>query len=160
MLLGSSKAEVDALLGRPVMADSVLDMTSRGEKTYSYAQGADNIIVGFFDNVARYMAVTRSRAPKNGFSPAEMASILSLNAPSSEWKKETADESSGSKTAKRQTNNPQPPSNYYSFNDPKLKFEIIGWEPGGRPFTFFFTPSWTGQMPIVLDEWQVAKALA
>jgi len=159
MLLGSSKTETDALLGSPIMAASLLDMTTSGEKTFSYTQGADSIIVGFFDDVARYMAVIQSLGPRGGFTPAEMASILSLNAPSAQWKKETAEESSGAKTPKRPDDNSSPPSNYYSLNDPKRKFEILGWEPGGKPFTFFFTPSWPGQLPIVLNEWQVAKAI-
>ena len=159
MLLGSSKADVDSQLGLPLMASSVLDMTSRGEKAYTYAHGADNIVVGFFDNVARYMAVIHSLGPKCGFSPAEMSSILSLNAPSALWKKETADEASGTKPTKRPNATSPLPSTYYSFSDPKLKTEILGWEPGGRPFTFFLVPSWPGQLPLVLNEWQVTKAL-
>jgi len=142
------------------MAPSVLGMTPRGEKAYSYSHGADTIVVGFFDNVARYLAVTRNHGPKGGFSPAEMASILALNAPSSQWKRETADQPASPKTSKRPAAIQPAPSNYYSFSDPKLKIEILGWEPGGKPFTFFFIPAWPGQQPILLNEAQVATALS
>ena len=141
------------------MATSLLDLTARGEKTYSYSQGADNIIVGFFADVARYMAVIRTGGPKCGFSPAEMSSILSLNAPSALWKKETEDIVPTSKTTKPPINIPSTPSNYYSFSDPKLKSEVLGWEPGGKPFTFFFTPAWPDQLPLVLNEWQITTAI-
>ena len=141
------------------MASSLLDMTARGEKTCSYTQGADSIVVGFFDDIARYMAVIRSMGPKCGFSPAEMASILSLNAPSTLWKKETQDKAPASKTTKPSTDTTLPPSAYYSFSDPKLKAEILGWEPGGKSFAFFFTPSWPDQLPLVLNEWQVMTTI-
>lgn len=159
MLLGSSKAQVDAQLGRPVMASSVLDMTSRGEKAFAYKHGADDIIVGFFDDVARYIAVAHNGGPKNGFSPAEIASILALNAPSTLWKKETAKPAAAPKSSKVPAAPLPPPDSYYSFSDPKLKSEVLGWEPGGKPFLFFFVPSWPGQLPLVLNEWQVGKAL-
>ena len=141
------------------MAPSLVDMTSRGEKTYSYEQGSTTITVGFFDNVARYMAIARSTGPKCGFSPAEMASILSLNAPSGQWKKEISSVDPVTKSSKHIEINTPEASTYYTLSDPKLKSEVLGWEPGGKPFTFFFTPAWPGQQPIVLNEWQVMKSI-
>ena len=58
------------------MARGLLGMTAQGEKAYGYPQPGDDIVVGFFDDVARYLAVIRSKGPMTGFSPAEMSSIL------------------------------------------------------------------------------------
>lgn len=163
MLLGSTKADVDKLLGRPVMARSVFGMTQRGEKTYGYPQPADNIIVGFFDDVARYMAVVRNKGPHTAFSPAEISSLLVLNAPPENWKRETADQRPAPKTAKatKKAISPAPPSFYYSSvqKDKTRTIDILGWQPGASPFFLFFLPAWPGQPPLILSEWQVEKAL-
>ncbi|MEI6070202.1 MAG: hypothetical protein WCS31_00300 [Verrucomicrobiae bacterium] len=158
-VLGSSKASVDALLGRPVMARSLLGMTAQGEKAYSYSQAGDDIVVGFFDDVARYLAVIRKSGSKPGFSPAEMASILALNGAPADWKSEKSEDPAQAKTTKvpKKTISPAQPATYFSFSDKDR--DVIGWQPGDKPFVFFLLPSYPGQPHILLNEWQIARAI-
>lgn len=158
VVLGSGKPVVDELLGHPVMAGSLLGMTAQGEKAYSYPQAADDIVVGFFDNVARYLAVIRKRGPKTGFSPAEISSILALNGPPGLWKseKEEAPPIKPSKPPKK-TISPDLPSTYFSLSDKDR--HIIGWQPGNKPFVFFLLPSHPNQPHILLNEWQVGRTI-
>lgn len=160
VVLGSNKQTVDALLGSPVMARGLLGMTAQGEKACAYPQPGDDVVVGFFDDVARYLAVVRSNGPMTGFSPAEMSSILSLNGPPDLWKSEQSqDDAPGTKTSKpvKKTIPSGPPSTYYSLSDKDR--QIIGWQPGNKPFVFFLLPSYPGQPSILLNEWQIASAI-
>ncbi|MEI6279105.1 MAG: hypothetical protein WCQ16_06955 [Verrucomicrobiae bacterium] len=142
------------------MARSLLGMTAQGEKAYAYSQGGDEIIVGFFDDVARYLAVVRkSGAPESGFSPAEMDSILALNGPPADWKSEKSGDPAQAKISKagKKTISPDQPSTCFSFTDNVR--HVIGWQPGDKPFVFFLLPSYPGQPHILLNEWQVARAI-
>ncbi len=143
------------------MARSLLGMTAQGEKAYSYPQSGDDIIVGFFDDVARYVAVVRKQGPRSAFSPAEMSSILALNGPAAQWKSEKSETVStgpvkSSKVVKK-TISPELPSTYFSFADPDRP--LIGWQPGDKPFVFFLLPAYPGQPHILLNEWQIARAI-
>ena len=140
------------------MARGLLGMTAQGEKAYGYPQPGDDIVVGFFDDVARYLAVIRSKGPMTGFSPAEMSSILALNGPPALWKSEQSqDEGSGTKASKPVKKTIGAPSTYYSLSDNDR--QIIGWQPSDKPFVFFLLPSYPGQPSILLNEWQVASAI-
>ncbi len=159
-ILGSAKQSVDALLGHPVMARSLLGMTADGEKAYAYPQAGEDIIVGFLDDVARYLAVVRRKGPKTGFSPAEMASILALNGPQSAWKSERTDTktapASKAKSVKK-SSSPEEPTTYFSLNADGR--ELVGWQPGGKPFVFFLLPSHPNQPHLLLNEWLVERAI-
>ncbi|MEI8310723.1 MAG: hypothetical protein WCH98_08205 [Verrucomicrobiota bacterium] len=157
VVLGSSKQTVDALLGSPVMARGLLGMSAQGEKAYSYPQAGDDIVVGFFDDVARYLAVIRAKGPKTGFSSGEMTSILALNGPPDSWKSEVV--ATAGKTAKptKKTAPSESPATYYSLSDKDR--QIIGWQPGSKPFVFFLLPSYPNQPHILLNEWQVERAI-
>jgi len=141
------------------MARGLLGMTAQGEKAYAYPQAGDDIVVGFFDDVARYLAVIRERGPKSGFSPAEMSSILALNAPADRWQAETVAPAAPAKSSKapRKTVSPAPPSTYYSLSENGS--QIVGWQPGDKPFVFFLLPSYPGQQHILLNEWQIERAV-
>jgi hypothetical protein len=161
VLLGSDKASVDALLGPPVMAPGILGMTGQGEKAYRYSQAGDDVIVGFFDGIARYLAVVRNKGPKGPFSPAEMSSILALNGAPLDWEREVVGEEKPSaqtktaaKTVKR-TISPARPDTYFTSADQS----VVGWQPGDKPFVFFLRPSYPGQPHLLLNEWQVARAI-
>jgi hypothetical protein len=145
------------MLGSPVMARDLLGMSAQGEKAYSYPQAGDDIVVGFFDDVARYLAVIRSKGPKIGFSPGEMSSVLALNGPPDAWKSEQA--AATTKVAKptKKTVPADPPSTYYSLSDKDR--QIIGWQPGDKPFVFFLLPTYPNQPHILLNEWQVERAI-
>ena len=145
------------MLGSPVMARDLLGMAAQGEKAYSYPQAGDDIVVGFFDDVARYLAVIRSKGPKTAFSPGEMSSILALNVQPDSWKSEQA---AASATASKPAKKPAPadqPSTYYSLSDKDR--QIIGWQPGDKPFVFFLLPTYPNQPHLLLNEWQVARAI-
>jgi len=160
VVLGSDKQAVDALLGGPVMARGLLGMTEQGEKAYTYPQPGDDIVVGFFDDVARYLAVIRTKGPMTGFSPAEMSSILALNGPPDLWKSEQAEPAASTAKASKPVKKTIPsgqPTTYYSLSDKDR--QIIGWQPGDKPFVFFLLPSYPGQPNIVLNEWQVERAI-
>lgn len=158
-VLGSSKTAVEAMLGSSVMARALLGMTARGEKAYSYAQPGEEIIVGFFSDVARYMAVVRRKGPLVGFSPAEMASILALNAPPAEWTSESAARPAApppkSAKATRKATLPPRPDTYFRASAKGF----LGWQPGEKAFAFFFSPSHPGQPPILLNEWMIERAI-
>jgi len=141
------------------MARGLLGMTAQGEKALAYSQSGDQIVVGFFDNVARYLAVIRERGPRIGFSPAEMSSILALNAPADRWKSETSTPAAPAKSSKvpRKTFPPASPSTYHTLSDNGR--QIVGWQPGDKPFVFFLLPSYPGQQHILLNEWQIARAV-
>jgi len=143
------------------MARGLLGQTASGEKAYAYSQAGDDLIVGFLGGVARYLAVVRKSGPKSRFSPAETASILALNAPASKWKSEKSvprlpTPAKGSKTP-RKTISPETPSTYFSLSDDGR--EIVGWQPGDKPFLFFLLPSFPGQPHLLLNEWQVARSI-
>ena len=160
VVLGSNKQAVDALLGSPVMARGLLGMTAQGEKASTYPQPGDDIVVGFFDDVARYLAVIRTKGPLTGFSPAEMSSILALNGPPDLWKSEQAEVAASTARATKPVKKPapsEPPATYYSLSDKDR--QIIGWQPGDKPFVFFLLPSYPGQPSSLLNEWQVARAI-
>ena len=158
VVLGSNKQTVNALLGSPVMAGGLLGMTAQGENASAYPQPGDDLIVGFFDDVARYLAVVRTKGPLTGFSPGEMSSILALNGPPDLWKSETVSltPEKPSKPVKK-TAPAEVPSTYYSISDKDR--QIIGWQPGNKPFVFFLLPSYPNQPPILLNEWQVERAI-
>ncbi len=131
-------------------------MTAQGERAYGYPQPGDDIVVGFFDDVARYLTVVRTNAPTTGFSPGEMSSILSLNGPPDSWKSEVSATSNTPKPAKK----PAPadsPTTYYFLSE--IGRQIIGWQPCNKPFVFFLLPSYPGQPSILLNEWQIARAI-
>ncbi|MFA7345487.1 MAG: hypothetical protein WC003_14395 [Terrimicrobiaceae bacterium] len=160
-VLGSDKQTVDALLGRPVMTRGLLGMTAQGEKAYAYPQAGDEIVVGFFDGIARYLAAIRTKGPKTGYSPAEMSSILALNGAPDLWKSEQPEAGAPnagkpSKTAKK-TASAQLPATYFSLSDKDR--HILGWQPGNKPFAFFLLPSHPNQPHILLNEWQVERAI-
>jgi len=159
VVLGSDKQAVDAMLGGPVMARGLLGRTAQGEKAYSYPQAGEDIVVGFFDDVARYLAVIRTKGPKVGFSPAEISSILALNGPAHLWKSEkskVAAPASG-KAPARKTVPAESPSTYFSLSDKDR--QIFGWQPGNKPFVFFLLPSHPNQPHILLNEWQIERAI-
>lgn len=160
-LLGSSKADVDKLLGRPVMARGLLGMTAQGEKAYAYAQAGDHLIVGFFNGVARYLAVVRKSGPKTPFSSAETASILALNGSPSLWKSEpsASKAQAAAKPAKvvKKSISPALPTTYFSLA--LSGRDIVGWQPGDKPFLFFLLPAHPGHPHLLLNEWQVARAI-
>ncbi len=164
MLLGSTKTEIDRLLGKSVMAPSVLGL--RGEKAWSYTQGDFEIVIGFLNDLARYSAVKRRRGPNTEFSPPELAGALSLNAPASLWTVETpeAPKKPAAQPRRKAATEPRFPS-YFSYveKDPKLKEKVIrevrGWMPGGKPYAFFFLPALNGELPLLVSEWGVAQAL-
>ena len=159
VLLGANKASVEALLGRPVMARSLLGMTAQGEKACAYPQAGDDVIVGFFDDVARYLAVVRKRGPRTGFSPAEMASILALNGAPADWKAEkpVRTQAKTSQAAKKTAPPDQNPTTYFSLSGNDR--HVIGWQPGDKPFVFFLLPAYPGQPHLLLNEWQIARAI-
>jgi len=161
-LLGSSKQAVDFLLGKPVMARGLLGLTARGEKAYAYTQAADDIIVGFFDDVARYMAVVRRRGPLKPYSAVETQSLLALNGPASAWTIETQEPppvpARRGKAPARISTTPALDT-FFIYNAANAPFEMLGWQPGGKAIAFFFAPAWPSQLPIVLSEWQVLKAI-
>lgn len=134
-------------------------MTAQGEKAHAYPQTGDDVIVGFFDDVARYLAVVRKRGPKTGFSPAEMSSILALNGPLDRWKSETTAPVAPAKTSKgiRKTVSSEVPTTYYSLSGSVR--HVIGWQPGDKPFVFFLLPAHPNQPHILLNEWQIARAI-
>ena len=132
-------------------------MSAQGEKAYSYPQAGDEIVVGFFDDVARYLAVIRSKGPKTGFSPGEMSSILALNGPPDSWKSEQVAATSKATKPTKKTVPAESPATYYSLSDKDR--QIIGWQPGDKPFVFFLLPTYPNQPHILLNEWQVERAI-
>jgi len=140
-----------------------------GDKAYQYGLGDFRLVVGYFDGLARYMAAHRARGPLVPLSPAELAAVLALNAPASQWEitleEEPARKSGKSKKDSRRSAKGNPPTRYFTHveKDPKEKNkvirEIFGWMPGDEPYAFFYLPSLGGSTPILPSEWGVQAAL-
>jgi len=171
MILGSKKPEVDRLLGKPVLTANVLGLNHAGERAFSYPQGAFDIIVGYLNDIARYMALVRKRGPMVALTPSELSAAMTLNAPAALWTLETAavpipkSSSSKSKKAPAKIKSSAGPTTYLSYTerDPKIKDrvtkELFGWMPAASPYAFFYQPSLEGQLPLVPSEWAVEQKL-
>jgi len=164
MLLGSTKAELDRLLGKPVMGRNVIGLP--GEKAWSYARGDFEILVGFLNDVARYNAVKRRRGPNTALTSSELGGALALNAPSSLWTIETPDVPlKKAPEPRRKTKTESLPASSFTYveKDPKVKDKVLreihGWMPGGKPYAFFYLPTLDGQPPLLVSEWGVHQTL-
>lgn len=164
MILGSTKTALDRLLGKPVMTRTVFGLP--GEKAWSYAWGDFDIVVGYLNDLARYMAVKRRRGPNTEFTPAELAGVLALNAPASQWTVDIPDAVKKPATPpRRKPATTGLPSQYFSHaeKDPKIKDKVLreirGWMPGGKPYAFFYEPAQDGQPPLLVSEWGVHQAI-
>lgn len=170
MILGARKPAIDKMLGRPAMAGNLLDLTSAGEKASLYSMGPFELIVGYFGEVARYMAIRRRQGPRSRLTPTEMAAALSLNAPAALWTSQpgeapqTPAKSTTKKTASTKAG-PKSPTTYFSYveRDPKVKekvtTELLGWQPAEGPYAFFYLPALDGAPPIIPAEWAVHQKL-
>ena len=164
MLLGSTKAETDRFLGKPVMARNIFGLT--GEKAFKYRQGDFDVVVGFLNDLARYCASVRRSGPLRELSPPELYMVLSLNAPAALWSVEISE--APAKTAPRgksaQATRPLR-TTYLRFvdRDPNIKekvvCEIVGWMPARKAYAFFCLPARDGQPPLLATEWAVNQAL-
>lgn len=166
MLLASPKVDLDALFGRPLMAQSFFGLKT--EKTWSYAWGDFDLIIGYLSDLARYTAVKRRRGPNSSLSPGELAGALSLNAPASQWQiEEPADAPRKAPTSRHRAplSSQRRPTTHLSYveEDPKLKGKILrevhGWMPAGEAYVFFYLPHLAGQPPLLASEWGVQQAL-
>lgn len=164
MLLGSTKTELDRLLGKPVMARNLFSLP--GEKAFSYPQGDFRVVVGFLQDLARYAAVVRDGGPNKSFTPAELAGALALNAPASLWTIETPDAPKKAAPAtRRKSATPPEPTSYFTYVEPSTKknspvqTEIHGWMPSGEPYAFFYLPHLDDQPPLLVSEWGVHQGL-
>ncbi len=164
MLLGSTKSEIDRLLGKPLMARNIFGLV--GEKAFKYRQGDFDIVVGFLNEIARYCATVRRNGPLKELSSSELAIVLSLNAPASLWTIE-APETPAKTTAKgKAVKSTQPVRTTYLRyveRDPKVKekvlCEIHGWMPARKAYAFFCLPALDGQPPLLASEWAVNQSL-
>lgn len=170
MLLGSTKEEIDRLLGKPIMHPNLLGLNHAKEKTFAYPQGAFDVVVGYFGDVARTMAVVRKKGPLVPLTPAELSSALALNAPATLWTIETAaiptPKPRTSKTKQTPAKSkPRGPTTYFSYveRDPKIKDkvtrELFGFMPGNAPYAFFYLPVLEGHPHVLPSEWAVDNKL-
>ncbi len=171
MILGTKKAEVDRLLGKPVLTANILGLNHSGEKAFSYPQGAFEIIVGYINDIARYVALVRKRGPLVALTPSELSAAMTLNAPAALWALETAavptpkPATSKSKKTPAKIKTGAGPTTYLTYieRDPKVKDrvtkELFGWVPAASPYAFFYLPSLEGQLPLVPSEWAVEQKL-
>ncbi|MEX1117210.1 MAG: hypothetical protein WEB60_00310 [Terrimicrobiaceae bacterium] len=171
MILASKKSEVDRLLGKPVLTTNLLGLNHSGEKAFSYPLGAFDIIVGYINDIARYMALVRKRGPMVALTPSELSAAMALNAPAALWVLETAavpapkPATSKSKKTPAKIKTGDGPTTYLSYieRDPKIKDrvtkELFGWVPADAPYAFFFLPNIDGQLPLVPSEWAVDQKL-
>ncbi|GAB4178428.1 MAG: hypothetical protein Fur0032_18930 [Terrimicrobiaceae bacterium] len=170
MILGARKPSIDKLLGRPAMAGNLLDMTVAGEKAFLYSMGPFELIVGYFGDVARYMAIRRKQGPRARLTPTELAAALALNAPAVLWTSQPGEipAQTGKSTTKKSAAakvSARLPTTYFSFveRDPKVKEkvlrEILGWQPSEGAYAFFYLPALEGALPLVPAEWAVHQKL-
>jgi hypothetical protein len=169
MILGARKTAIDKLLGRPAMAGNLLDLTAAGEKAFLYSMGPFELIVGYFGEVARYLAIRRKQGPRARLTPTEIAAALALNAPAVLW---TSEAGTLPPAPKSTTKKPTPakagaklPTTYFSYveRDPKVKEkvlrEILGWQPSEGAYAFFYLPALEGALPLIPAEWAVHQKL-
>lgn len=171
MILGTKKTEVDRLLGKPVLSPNLLGLNHSGEKAFAYPQGAFEIIVGYINDIARYVALVRKRGPMVALTPSELSAALALNAPAALWTLETAAEPKPKPAASKSKKSPTRiktaagPTTYLSYTerDPKIKDkvtkEVFGWVSATSPYAFFYLPGLDGQLPIIPSEWAIDQKL-
>jgi hypothetical protein len=164
MLLGSTKAETDRFLGKPVMGRNIFGLT--GEKAFKYRQGDFDVVVGFLNDLARYCASVRRSGPLKELSPPELSMVLSLNAPAALWTLEFSEAPAKTAPRGKPTRGNQPlRTTYlrYVQRDPNLQekvvCEIVGWMPARKAYAFFCLPARDGQPPLLATEWAVNQAL-
>jgi hypothetical protein len=171
MILGAKKPEVDRLLGKPVLSPNLLGLNHSGEKAFAYPQGAFEIVVGYLNDIARYVALVRKRGPMVALTPSELSAALTLNAPAALWTLETPSAPAPKPTTSKSKKTPSKiktgagPTTYltYTERDPKVKDrvtkELFGWVPGASPYAFFYLPNLEGQLPIIPSEWALDQKL-
>ena len=167
MLLGSAKADVESVLGKPAIAPVLLGLP--GEKAHAYSAGPFDILVSYIGGLARAMAVKRKGGPQVPLTPPELGAAFSLNAPAALWEVKPAEPpvkpAAKAGTRPRASKIEPAPTTYFSHaeRDPKIKekvgLEIFGWMPGDRPYAFFFLPSLPGHPPVLASEWAVRGKL-
>jgi hypothetical protein len=164
MLLGSTKPEIDRLLGKPLMARNVFGLT--GEKAFKYRQGDFDVVVGYLNDIARYCATVRQGGPVKELSPSELSIVLSLNAPAALWTIEVSEAPAKTSAKGKAVRTTQPlRTTYLSYveRDPKLKDKVLreihGWMPARKGYAFFCLPAMEGHPPLLASEWAVNQAL-
>ncbi|MCX7869447.1 MAG: hypothetical protein N2322_05785, partial [Terrimicrobiaceae bacterium] len=161
MILGASKEDLEARLGRGVMGRALLDMP--GERAWAWRVGDFDLVVSFLDGMARAMAVKRRGGPMAPLSPSELSAILALNGPAALWSvhneaPEPPAPARGAKARPSRTLNAKGPDRHFTLveKDPKAKDrvhrEIFGFSPGGAPFAFFYLPVAGGAPPVLPSE--------
>jgi len=93
-ILGENPTTVGAALGASMMGQSLLEQTQDGENAVAYIVGDYQVTVGFFNDVARYVAFAKTSG--ESFADGDVIAVLSMIAPWAAWTK-TSDAMSASK---------------------------------------------------------------
>jgi hypothetical protein len=164
MLLLKDAASIEKSLGKSAPHRMVLGL-NKIEKSRQYDFGACTLIVGYINDLARYLVVRKKAGPLTPFAFGEFEGILNLVAPSSLWKETVVGkepEAIRPNNPRRRTSKPDRPTRFFKYveKEPKsgdIKFEILAWLPGRDPWAFCYLPG--GEPPLFVTEYQVQSAL-
>jgi len=170
-ILGQNKTIVDQFLGEPEMGSILLNApASYKESASRYRVGNYNATVGFFNEIARYLAVEKISGLH--FTAGDVRGILCMVAPWAEW---TANWSDGLSPAAEKEKpaadaKTDPSSGVIGTSGEVLYFsdvqrdaaknivaEYLAWHRSTKGYVFIYQPALAGQPPVCPDETELDK---
>ena len=138
-ILLKTKAEVEGQFGKKAtMAINLLNMVGQGEKAFDFVTGdmdsGFDVIVGFFNDKARYVAFKKRAGRK--WDESDLRSVLMQIGSFSNW------------TSK-------PGSDFFDYSEKsggKIVAEATGWQSAKRRYAFVFVPTLAGEIGLVPEK--------
>ncbi len=132
-ILLKSKNAVEAQFGKKaMMATNLLNMVGQGEKAFAFLTGdmdsGFDITVGFFKDIARYVAFKKRSGRK--WEESDLSSVLMQIGPFSNWSS-------------------KPGSDFFDYVEKsggKIVAEATGWQSPKRHYAFAFVPTLDGEI--------------
>jgi hypothetical protein len=139
-ILLKPKNEVEAHFGKKAtMATNLLNMVGEGEKAFGFRTGdmdsGFDITVGFFNDIARYIAFKKRSGRK--WEESDLRSVLMQIGPFSNWSS-------------------KPGSDFFDYVEKSsskiVVAEATGWQSPKRHYAFAFVPTLDGEIGLLPDK--------
>lgn len=85
-LLTQSKQQVDQQFGSSTPASNLIGGFFDGEQAFQYDLGQFQVIVGFYQNIARYACFTKATLADQAFTPIDVTTCLMMIDAPADWK--------------------------------------------------------------------------
>ena len=138
-ILLKAKNEVEAQFGKKAtMATNLLNMVGQGEKAFGFLTGdmdsGFDITVGFFNDIARYVASKKRSGRK--WEESDLRSVLMQIGPFSNWSSKLGSDF----------------FDYVEKSSGKIVAEATGWQSPKRHYAFPFVPTLDGEIGILPEK--------